>query len=113
MNSCTEALKKVNMDALQRELSTRAPVLFTFLKAAGTPTKRHKPHLAMITMAAAVLLKAKDVHAANTGGEHSISRPCIKTGALQLTCSGCSLLKDASGIGKCNQCISGHVSNLY
>ena len=54
-----DSLKKFDIEALQSELRTRAPTLFTFLSAAGSPTGRRKTQLAMVTMAAAVLLKAR------------------------------------------------------
>ena len=54
-----DSLKKFDVEALQSELRTRAPTLFTFLSAAGSPTGRRKTQLAMVTMAAGVLLKAR------------------------------------------------------
>lgn len=52
-------LKQFDLNALNSELASRAPVLFTILKAAASKSPKQTPRRSMITMAAAVLLKAR------------------------------------------------------
>lgn len=59
-NISTDTLKGFDIEALHKELVTKAPVLFAVLQAAGTPTHTKKAlQHNMTTMAAAVLLKAR------------------------------------------------------